>query len=67
MTKQRVKKMLSYVVLLLTIVGAYRLRQSGRGLGDLLASMRQIISSGLLGVLGIIQRSVGLVEQRISK
>ena len=63
--KKRIKTTLKCVVLVGCIVGSYRIRKTGTSLVQVPDVVRQIIRSGFLSFLDIVQRSAGAVQQKV--
>lgn len=65
LVKQRIKQTLQVVTLLASIVGLYYIRNDVRGgLRALDSSMKQIIKSGLLRLLGWVEKGVRMLPER---
>lgn len=65
LVKQRIKQTLQVVTLLASIVGLYYIRNDVRGgLRALDSSMKQIIKSGLLRLLGWVEKGIRMLPER---
>lgn len=65
LVKQRIKQTLQVVTLLASIVGLYYIRNDVRGgLRALDSSMRQMVKSGLLRLLGWVEKGVRMLPER---
>lgn len=65
LVKQRIKQTLQVVMLLASIVGLYYIRNDVRGgLRALDSSMRQMVKSGLLRLLGWVEKGVRMLPER---
>ena len=65
LVEQRIKQTLQVVTLLASIVGLYYIRNDVRGgLRALDSSVRQIVKSGLLRLLGWVEKGVRMLPER---
>ena len=65
LVKQRIKQTLQVVTLLASIVGLYYIRNDVRGgLRALDSSMKQMVKSGLLRLLGWVEKGVRMLPER---
>lgn len=65
LVKQRIKQTLQVFTLLASIVGIYYIRNDVRGgLRALDSSMRQMVKSGLLRLLGWVEKGVRMLPER---
>ena len=65
LVKQRIKQTLQVVTLLASIVGLYYIRNDVRGgLRALDSSVRQMVKSGLLRLLGWVEKGVRMLPER---
>ena len=63
--KQRIKRILALAAFAATIVGAFRLRQSGMSIKSLPGQLQQFVRSTVLQVLGMLRYGIELVQTRI--
>ena len=59
--KQNAKRVLRICALVAVIMGVYKLRKDGEGLGDLPSLVRQMVKSSLLTVDGWLRQMVSKV------